>query len=99
MSETIFERAPARPLPLPNWVMAAPFVLLHLALPAVFFVPATWGALLLCAATYFLRMFGITAGYHRYFAHRAYKTSRLFQFVLAWLGCSAMQKGPLWWAA
>ena len=44
-------------------------------------------------------MFGITAGYHRYFSHRAYKTSRWFQFVLAWLGCSATQKGPLWWAA
>jgi stearoyl-CoA desaturase (delta-9 desaturase) len=44
-------------------------------------------------------MFGITAGYHRYFSHRAYKTSRWFQFVLAWLGASALQKGPLWWAS
>jgi stearoyl-CoA desaturase (delta-9 desaturase) len=44
-------------------------------------------------------MFGITAGYHRYFAHRSFKTSRWFQFVLACLGCSALQKGPLWWAA
>jgi stearoyl-CoA desaturase (delta-9 desaturase) len=77
---------------------AAPFVLLHLALLAAFFVPATAGAVALCAAAYAVRMFGITAGYHRYFAHRAYKTSRLFQFVLAWLGCSALQKGPLWWA-
>src|SRR5207253_1903438 len=32
-----------------------------------------------------------------YFAHRAYRTSRAFQFVLACLGASAMQKGPLWW--
>src|SRR5205085_600517 len=45
------------------------------------------------------RMVGITAGYHRYFSHRSYKTSRPFQFVLAVLGCSALQKGPLWWAA
>jgi stearoyl-CoA desaturase (delta-9 desaturase) len=44
-------------------------------------------------------MFAITAGYHRYFAHRSYKTSRPLQFVLAWLGCMAIQKGPLWWAA
>ena len=43
-------------------------------------------------------MFGITGGYHRYFAHKSYKTSRAFQFVLAWLACSATQKGPLWWA-
>ena len=39
------------------------------------------------------------SGYHRYFAHRAFKTSRAFQFVLAWLGCSASQRGPIWWAA
>jgi stearoyl-CoA desaturase (delta-9 desaturase) len=44
-------------------------------------------------------MFAITAGYHRYFSHRTYKTSRAFQFVLAWVGCSSAQKGPLWWAA
>jgi stearoyl-CoA desaturase (delta-9 desaturase) len=44
-------------------------------------------------------MVGITAGYHRYFAHRAFKTGRLFQFVLAWLGCTAFQKGPLWWVS
>jgi stearoyl-CoA desaturase (Delta-9 desaturase) len=53
----------------------------------------------LCATLYFIRMFGVTAGYHRYFSHRTYKTSRPFQFVLACLGCSALQKGPLWWAA
>jgi stearoyl-CoA desaturase (delta-9 desaturase) len=52
----------------------------------------------LCAVTYLVRMFGITAGYHRYFSHRTFKTSRWFQFVLAALGCSALQKGPLWWA-
>lgn len=53
----------------------------------------------LCATLVFTRMFGITGGYHRYFAHRTYKTGRVMQFALAWLGCSALQKGPLWWAA
>jgi len=48
---------------------------------------------------YFVRMFAVTGAYHRYFAHRAYKTSRVFQFLLALLGTSATQKGPLWWAA
>ncbi len=75
-----------------------PFIAMHVALLAVFFVPFGWGLLALCGATYLVRMFGITAGYHRYFAHRAYKTSRVFQLALAWLGCSAFQKGPLWWA-
>src|SRR3989304_7684806 len=44
-------------------------------------------------------MLVLTGGYHRYFAHRSYKTSRWFQFVLAGLGCSAAQKGPLWWSS
>jgi stearoyl-CoA desaturase (delta-9 desaturase) len=76
-----------------------PFVGLHLACIGVFFVEPSPLALGLCAATYLVRMFGITAGYHRYFSHRAFKTSRVFQFILACLGCCALQKGPLWWAA
>lgn len=56
-------------------------------------------ALAACAALFVLRAFGVAAGYHRYFAHRAYRTSRAFQLALAWLGASAAQLGPLWWAA
>ena len=48
---------------------------------------------------YWLRMFGITAGYHRYFSHRSYATSRVFQFMLACLAQSTAQKSVLWWAA
>ncbi len=53
----------------------------------------------LAIGMYFLRMFAITAGYHRYFAHRAYRTSRAVQLLLALLGTTATQKGPLWWAS
>jgi stearoyl-CoA desaturase (delta-9 desaturase) len=53
----------------------------------------------LCGLFYFVRMFGITAGYHRYFCHRSFKTSRPVQLLLAGLGCSALQKGPLWWTS
>jgi stearoyl-CoA desaturase (delta-9 desaturase) len=68
----------------------------------VLLVPwAGWspGALLTALALLVVRAFGLTAGYHRYFAHRSFQTSRVFQFVLAWLGASAAQLGPLWWAA
>ena len=54
--------------------------------------------LALCLGFFWLRMFAITAGYHRYFAHRSYRTSRAMQFALALLAASAIQKGPLWWA-
>ena len=95
---------PALKLPRPavGWyarLRAIPFILLHVAaLVTPFLVPITWPAVGLGVLFYIVRMFGITGAYHRYFAHRAYKTTRWFQFVLAWLGCSAMQKGPLWWA-
>ena len=95
---------PSLKLPRPpvGWydrLRAIPFILLHVAAVVTpFFVPITWTAVGLCVLFYLVRMFGITGVYHRYFAHRSYKTSRWFQFVLAWIGCSAMQKGPLWWA-
>lgn len=77
-----------------------PFVGLHVAAVVLpFFAAPTWAAIGWGAVFYLVRMFGVTAAYHRYFSHRSYKTSRWFQFVLAWIGCSAMQKGPLWWAA
>jgi stearoyl-CoA desaturase (delta-9 desaturase) len=71
---------------------------IHASCLLVFWVGAPKTALILCAANYAIRVFGITGGYHRYFAHKTYKTSRWFQFVLAWIACSATQKGPLWWA-
>ncbi len=77
---------------------SAPYVCLHL-LPLAAFATGThardW---IVCAVLYLVRGFGLTAGYHRYFAHRSFKTSRAMQFALALLGTSALQKGPLWWA-
>ncbi|MHB8970767.1 MAG: acyl-CoA desaturase [Pirellulaceae bacterium] len=75
------------------------FGLLHIACLGVFVTGSNVAALTLCGVAYFLQMVGITVGYHRYFSHRTFKTSRAFQFVLAWLGCSAFQRGPIWWAA
>lgn len=74
-------------------------VLMHLACLLVFVVPFSWELVALAAGSYALRMFGITAGFHRYFAHRTFKTSRGFQFLLALLGTMSMQNGPLWWAS
>jgi stearoyl-CoA desaturase (delta-9 desaturase) len=59
----------------------------------------SWSGFVLALALYYARMFFITAGFHRYFAHRTFKTSRIFQFVLAFCGTTSTQKGVLWWAA
>jgi stearoyl-CoA desaturase (delta-9 desaturase) len=78
---------------------AIPFVLVHLGCIAAIWSGVTWSALAICAALYLLRMFAIVAGYHRYFSHRAFSTSRAFQFVLAVVAQSSAQKSVLWWAA
>ncbi|BAZ78731.1 acyl-CoA desaturase 1 (plasmid) [Aulosira laxa NIES-50] len=76
-----------------------PFLSIHLSSLLIFWVGFSWFALITCLILWFIRMFGITAGYHRYFSHRTYKTTRWFQFILAVLGNSSAQLGPLWWAA
>ncbi|RJS92956.1 acyl-CoA desaturase [Salinisphaera sp. Q1T1-3] len=82
-----------------NWWNFMPMGLMHVALIGIWWTGFTWTAVAMCVFLYVARVFGITAGYHRYFSHRGYKTSRTFQFVLAFLGATALQKGPLWWAA
>ncbi|HKA21841.1 MAG TPA: acyl-CoA desaturase [Blastocatellia bacterium] len=84
---------------LKNPVKLFPFLLMHIACLGVLFVDFSVSAVLLCIVLYAVRMFALTAGYHRYFSHRSYKTSRPFQFILGLLGTLAVQKGPLWWAA
>ncbi|MFM1955529.1 MAG: hypothetical protein RIR20_349 [Pseudomonadota bacterium] len=76
-----------------------PFILLHLACFTVFFVGFSATALIIAVLLYALRMFAITGFYHRYFAHKAFKTSRFVQFIFAFLAASSAQRGPLWWAS
>ncbi len=92
------EPSPARRQSTLGLVALVFFFGIHLASLSAFATGVTWTDVALCVGLYYLRMFGITAGYHRYFAHRSYRTSRVFQFVLAALGSMSLQKGVLWWA-
>lgn len=76
-----------------------PFLLMQLSPLAIFLVGFSWIALAVCVAFWFVRKFAITGFYHRYFSHRAFKTSRPMQAVMAFWGGLAVQKGALWWAA
>src|SRR4051794_15414677 len=75
------------------------FLLIHVACFTVFWTGLTSRALVLALVLYLVRLFAIGAGYHRYFAHRAFRTGRIFQFCLAVLAQSSAQRGVLWWAA
>src|ERR1700733_8730294 len=75
-----------------------PFLVLHASVLLVLTVHFHFTLLLWLTGSYYLRMFGVTGGYHRYFSHRSYKLNRFWQFWLAVLAQTSGQKGALWWA-
>jgi len=82
-----------------DWLHNLPFFAVHFVPLFAFVTGVTPSDIALCVGLYVLRMFCITAGYHRYFSHRSYKMGRVMQFLMAFGGATAAQKGPLWWAA
>ena len=71
-----------------DWPRSIPFILMHVAALAVFWVGISPVAVIIAVGLYALRMFAITGFYHRYFSHKAFRTSRLVQFVFAMVGAS-----------
>lgn len=82
-----------------EWFRTLPFWGVHLMCLGIIWVGWSWTAVGVAAALYVVRMFGITGFYHRYFAHRTFKTSRWLQFITAAVTNASAQKGPIWWAA
>jgi len=82
-----------------DWPRIVPFAGMHVACLGVFWVGVSQLAVGVAVVLYVLRMFAITGFYHRYFSHRSFKASRPVQFAFAVLGASAVQRGPIWWAA
>ncbi|NMU91501.1 acyl-CoA desaturase [Achromobacter ruhlandii] len=82
-----------------DWTRALPFALLHAGCLGALWTDVSPAALALAGALYAVRMFALTGFYHRYFSHRAFRTSRAMQCLFAVLGASCAQRGPLWWAA
>lgn len=82
-----------------DWARIFPFVGMHIACLAVLVVGVSTAALVAAASAYLVRMFAITGFYHRYFSHRTFRTSRAAQFIFGLIGATAVQRGPVWWAA
>ena len=72
---------------------STPLAFMHVMALGVFFTGFSWTALGMCALTYAVRVFALTGGYHRYFSHNSFKTSRVFAFILAFLGGTSAQLG------
>jgi len=82
-----------------QWLRIIPFILLHIACLAVFWVGVSWFAVWFMVLFYMIRMFAITAFFHRYLSHKTFQTSRSVQFIFLLIGTMSAQRGPLWWAA
>ena len=59
-----------------DWFRILPLVFMHVMCLGVIWVGWSWTAVLVAAGLYVVRMFAITAFYHRYFSHKAFKTNR-----------------------
>ena len=81
------------------WSRVVPFAMMHVVCFAVIWVGVSPIAVIMAVVMYLIRMFAITGLYHRYFSHKTFKTSRVGQFIFGVLGASAVQRGPIWWAA
>lgn len=76
------------------------FGLFHgVTLYLLFQVSWAWPWLLLAFLMHSLRFIGVTVVLHRYFSHKAFSTSRFFQFVLALFGSLTLIRGPIRFAA
>lgn len=83
---------------LPSIVQIVVFWTIQASAIGVLFVKFSWGLVALWAVSHFVRAIGLTLAYHRYFAHRSFQMNRFARFFWAFVGTSAMQKGPIWWA-
>jgi stearoyl-CoA desaturase (delta-9 desaturase) len=82
-----------------DWFRVIPFILIHFGALAALWTHFEWYLVWVALFLFVIRMFAITGFYHRYFAHKTFKTSRLMQFIFAFIGSTAAQRGPIWWAS
>ncbi len=79
-------------------VITARIWISHLACLGVFFVPFTTELLIAAVVGYVWRVLAFEMAAHRYFSHRAFRTSGAFQFVLGLMVAASGHRGPIWWA-
>lgn len=84
----------------PNWGKLIPYLVIHVAAVAgVALVGVSVEAALWCGVLYAVRVTGATVGYHRYFSHRSFKTSRPMHVLIGLWANLSMMRGPLTWAS
>lgn len=76
-----------------------PFLGTLAAVALAFVIPVTWLDLTLLAVMYLVTTLGITAGFHRQFAHRSFKAKPGLRVALGIAGSMAAQGNLIYWVA
>jgi len=83
-----------------SWNFVVPFMIVHLGCFAAIWTGVHKETLIAAFVLYALRMFGITAGYHRLYSHRSYHIpSKALRCVMWFLATSSAQRHVRWWAS
>ncbi len=80
-------------------VTAAPILALGLVVWQVWGDFLRWSDVIVFAIMYLATGLGITVGFHRYFTHRSFKTSKPMRATLAVLGSAAIEGPVISWVA
>jgi stearoyl-CoA desaturase (delta-9 desaturase) len=82
-----------------NWITAFFMIAFHALAIAAFF-SFTWTNFFVAVALHWMAVgFGISLGYHRLHTHRGFRTSKAFEYFLAFCGTLTLEGGPLFWVA
>ncbi|MEM8834363.1 MAG: fatty acid desaturase [Planctomycetota bacterium] len=79
--------------------VVVPFLGLIAAIILLWGIAFNWTYLILLVVMYVITAFGITIGYHRFFTHRSFKTSKPVAALLAIMGSMAVEGPVLEWVA
>ncbi len=82
------------------WIFVVlPFIALIAAVPLAWGWGLTVVDIVLAVTVYLVAGFGVTAGFHRYLTHGAFKSRRWLRITLAVAGSLAVQGSPTQWVA
>jgi stearoyl-CoA desaturase (Delta-9 desaturase) len=82
-----------------NWLNVAILIVTPLiGIIGAYFTKLRWETFLFSVFYYYVTGLGITAGYHRLWAHRSYNASVPLQYFLAIAGAGAVEGSIKWWS-
>jgi len=105
VAHTLKTQKPLPPITWENWWKELNYISFTLltvtpliGLVGAFYTKLQWNTFWFAIFYYYVTGLGITAGYHRLWAHRAYNASKPLQYALALAGAGAAEGSIKWWS-